>query len=42
MHQFVIDELGPLLYDQRLSEDDLRRQVDEQLHARARPGALRR
>src|SRR5262249_4593001 len=25
-------ELGPLLYDQRVSEDDLRRQVDEQLH----------
>ncbi len=32
MHQFVIHELGPLLFDQRVSETDLRRQVDEQLH----------
>ena len=32
MHQFVIHELGPLLYDQRVSEADLRKQVDEQLH----------
>jgi pilus assembly protein CpaF len=32
MHQFVIHELGPLLFDQRISEVDLRRQVDEQLH----------
>ena len=32
MHQFVIHELGPLLYDQRVGEADLRRQVDEQLH----------
>jgi pilus assembly protein CpaF len=32
MHQFVIHELGPLLFDQRVSEGDLRRQVDEQLH----------
>ncbi len=32
MHQFVIQELGPLLYDQRISETDLRRQVHEQLH----------
>ncbi|HXY91563.1 MAG TPA: CpaF family protein [Acidimicrobiia bacterium] len=32
MHQFVIHELGPLLYDQRVSEADLRRQVDEQLY----------
>ncbi len=31
MHQFVIQELGPLLYDQRVSEMDLRRQVHEQL-----------
>jgi pilus assembly protein CpaF len=31
MHQFVIQELGPLLYDQRVSETDLRRQVHEQL-----------
>ena len=32
MHQFVIHELGPLLFDQRVGEADLRRQVDEQLH----------
>ncbi|MFZ4585921.1 MAG: CpaF family protein [Acidimicrobiia bacterium] len=32
MHQFVIQELGPLLYDQRVSERELRRQVHEQLH----------
>ena len=32
MHQFVIHELGPLLTDQRVSEPELRRQVDEQLH----------
>lgn len=32
MHQFVIQELGPILYDQRVSEDDLRKQVEEQLH----------
>jgi pilus assembly protein CpaF len=32
MHQFVIQELGPILYDQRISETDLRRQVHEQLH----------
>jgi pilus assembly protein CpaF len=32
MHQFVISELGPILYDQRVSEDDLRKQVEEQLH----------
>ena len=31
MHQFVIHELGPLLTDQRVSEAELRRQVDEQL-----------
>jgi pilus assembly protein CpaF len=31
MHQFVIHELGPLLTDQRASEAELRRQVDEQL-----------
>ena len=31
MHQFVIHELGPLLTDQRVSEPELRRQVDEQL-----------
>ena len=32
MHQFVISELGPILYDQRVSEADLRKQVEEQLH----------
>jgi pilus assembly protein CpaF len=32
MHQFVISELGPILYDQRVSEVDLRKQVEEQLH----------
>jgi pilus assembly protein CpaF len=32
MHQFVIHELGPLLTDQRVSEADLRKQVDDQLH----------
>src|SRR3954465_6927654 len=32
MHQFVIHELGPLLTDQRVSEEELRRQVDEQLY----------
>jgi pilus assembly protein CpaF len=32
MHQFVIHELGAVLFDQRVSETDLRRQVDEQLH----------
>ncbi|NLD78077.1 MAG: CpaF family protein [Acidimicrobiales bacterium] len=29
----MIDELGPILYDKRLSEDDLRRRVQDQLHA---------
>src|SRR5438094_8996057 len=33
IHHHLIDELGPLLYDKRLSEDDLRRRVHEQLHA---------
>jgi pilus assembly protein CpaF len=32
MHQFVIQELGPVLYDQRVSENELRKQVEEQLH----------
>ena len=32
MHQFVIHELGPILYDQRVSEPDIRKQVEEQLH----------
>jgi pilus assembly protein CpaF len=31
MHQFVVQELGPLLYDQRLSEAEIRKQVEEQL-----------
>ncbi len=33
IHQQLIDELGPILFDRRLSEDDLRRRVNEQLHA---------
>src|SRR2546430_15250426 len=33
IHHHLIDELGPILYDRRLSEDDLRRRVQEQLHA---------
>jgi pilus assembly protein CpaF len=33
IHHHLIDELGPVLYDKRLSEDDLRRRVHEQLHA---------
>jgi pilus assembly protein CpaF len=32
MHQYVIQELGPILYDQRVSEAELRTQVEEQLH----------
>jgi pilus assembly protein CpaF len=36
IHHHLIDELGPILYDKRLSEDDLRRRVQDQLHA-ARP-----
>ena len=31
IHHHLIQELGPLLYNQRLSEDELRRQVTEQL-----------
>src|SRR5450759_488540 len=31
IHQFVVQELGPLLYDQRVSEGELRKQVEEQL-----------
>src|SRR3546814_14105112 len=34
IHHHLIDELGPILYDKRLSEDDLRRRVHEQLQAR--------
>ncbi len=33
IHQQLIDELGPILFDRRLSEQDLRRRVHEQLHA---------
>jgi pilus assembly protein CpaF len=33
IHHVLIDELGPILYDRRLSEEDLRRRVHEQLHA---------
>jgi len=31
VHHHLIEELGPVLYDKRLSEDDLRRRVQEQL-----------
>src|SRR3954469_9663550 len=31
IHHHLIDELGPLLYDRRLSEDDLRLRVQDQL-----------
>src|SRR3954464_3139338 len=33
IHHHLIDELGPILYDKRLSEDDLRRRVNDPLHA---------
>jgi pilus assembly protein CpaF len=33
IHQQLIDELGPILFDRRLSEDDLRRRVHDQLHS---------
>jgi pilus assembly protein CpaF len=33
VHQHLIEELGPILYDRRLSEDELRRRVQEQLQA---------
>jgi len=33
VHAHLIEELGPILYDRRLSEDDLRRRVHEQLIA---------
>ncbi len=32
IHQQLIEELGPILFDQRLSEEDLRRRVQERLH----------
>ena len=31
VHQHLIEELGPILYDKRLNEDELRRKVTEQL-----------
>lgn len=33
IHQHVIEEIGPLLFDQRLSEQELRRRVEDELHA---------
>ena len=33
VHGHLIEELGPILYDSRLSEDELRRRVQDQLHA---------
>jgi len=33
VHEQLIEELGPILFDTRLSEDDLRRKVNDQLHA---------
>src|SRR5436305_1037326 len=33
IHHHLIDELGPILYDRRMSEEDLRRRVHEQLQA---------
>jgi pilus assembly protein CpaF len=33
IHHQLIDELGPILYDKRLSEDDLRRRVNDHLHS---------
>ena len=33
IHHHLIDDLGPILYDKRLSEDDLRKRVNEQLHS---------
>lgn len=33
VHQRLIDELGPILYDNRLAPEDLRKKVLEQLHA---------
>ncbi|MBT5140372.1 MAG: CpaF family protein [Acidimicrobiaceae bacterium] len=32
IHHNLIEELGPILYDSRLSEEDLRKKVHEQLH----------
>ncbi len=33
VHSVLIEELGPILYDQRMNEDDLRKKVHEALHA---------
>src|SRR4030081_498446 len=33
IHHHLIEELGPVLYDHRLSEDDLRRRVQEALQS---------
>jgi hypothetical protein len=33
IHQQLIEELGPILFDRRIGEDDLRRRVQEQLLA---------
>ncbi len=33
IHHVLIDDLGPVLYDNRLSEDELRKKVHEQLQA---------
>jgi pilus assembly protein CpaF len=32
IHHSLIEELGPILYDSRMSEEDLRKKVHEQLH----------
>src|SRR3954453_2131817 len=33
IHTHLIDELGPTLYDKRLSEDDMKKRVNDALHA---------
>jgi len=33
IHHQLIEDLGPILYDKRLSEDDLRRRVNDHLHS---------
>jgi pilus assembly protein CpaF len=33
IHTHLIEELGPTLYDKRLSEDDMKKRVNEALHA---------
>src|SRR5437016_13058864 len=33
VHHHLIEELGPVLYDRRLSQDELRRRVHDQLQA---------